>query len=111
KAPKTYSDFYMSTPNKDGSFNMASRTETFRPSVSIYHFKPLSETEAEFQLESDEQGLRDALNFSKSYIEPVCEKTNDVTPDTKRVSTLERGFARLVNDQWVVSKKAVIRYE
>jgi len=108
---ETMTDFYMSTPNKDGSFNMASYTETFRPSVSIYRFSPLTKTQAEFQFESDEQGMRDALNFSKSYIEPVCEEENDVTPESKRIITLKKGLADLHNGQWTVVRKALIRYE
>jgi len=104
-------DFYMSTPNKDGSFNMASYSETFRPSVSIYHFVPFNKTQAEFEFESDEQGMRDALNFSKSYIEPVCDEENDVTPDSKQIKTIDKGLVEYVNGQWVVVKKAIIRYE
>ncbi|WP_118195598.1 hypothetical protein [Albibacterium indicum] len=103
-------DFYMSTPNKDGSFNSASYSERFLPSVSIYHFIPLNESEAEFEFESDEQGTRDALNFSQSYIEPVCDEENDVTPDSKKVVTLRKGLAEKTNGSWIVRQKAVVMY-
>lgn len=104
------SDFYMSTPNKDGSFNSASYSEQFLPSVSIYHFIPLNEKEAEFEFDSDEQGTRDALNFSKSYIEPVCDEENDVTPDSKKVVTLRKGLAEKDRGGWTVKQKAVVMY-
>ncbi|MFB5944303.1 hypothetical protein [Albibacterium profundi] len=104
-------DFYMSTPNKDGSFNSASYSEQFLPSVSIYHFTALNEKEAEFEFESDEQGTRDALNFSKSYIEPVCDEENDVTPDSKTVVTLRKGLVEKNNGSWIVKQKAVVMYK
>lgn len=103
-------DFYMSTPNKDGSFNSASYSEQFLPSVSIYHFTPVNDKEAEFEFESDEQGTRDALNFSKSYIEPVCDEENDVTPDSKKVVTLRKGLVEKSNGNWIVKQKAVVMY-
>lgn len=103
-------DFYMSTPNKDGSFNSASYSEQFLPSVSIYHFTPINDKEAEFEFESDEQGTRDALNFSKSYIEPVCDEENDVTPDSKKVVTLRKGLVEKSNGNWIVKQKAVVMY-
>lgn len=103
-------DFYMSTPNKDGSFNSASYSEQFLPSVSIYHFTPINDREAEFAFESDEQGTRDALNFSKSYIEPVCDEENDVTPDSKKVVTLRKGLVEKNNGSWIVKQKAVVMY-
>lgn len=103
-------DFYMATPNKDGSFNSASYSEQFLPSVSIYHFTPINDWEAEFAFESDEQGTRDALNFSKSYIEPVCDEENDVTPDSKKVVTLRKGLVEKNNGSWIVKQKAVVMY-
>ena len=60
--PAVKADFYMSTPNRDGSFSMASYSEVFMPSVSIYKFMPIGKDQAEFKIESDEQNL-DGLNF------------------------------------------------
>lgn len=109
--PAVKADFYMSTPNRDGSFSMASYSEVFMPSVSIYKFMPIGKDQAEFKIESDEQGMRDALNFSTSYIEPVCDEENDLTPDTKRVLTVANGLAESINGQWTVLRKALVRYE
>jgi uncharacterized coiled-coil protein SlyX len=109
--PEPKADFYMSTPNKDGSFSMASYSEVFMPSVSIYKFMPIGDEQAEFRIESDEQGMRDALNFSASYIQPVCEEENDLTPETKRIVTVRNGLANLNKGQWTVLRKALVRYE
>ena len=109
--PARKADFYMATPNKDGSFSMASYSEVFMPSVSIYKFMPIGDDQAEFKFESDPEGMRDALNFSTSYIEPVCDEENDLTPETKRVLTVTNGLAELINGQWTVLRKAAIRYE
>jgi hypothetical protein len=106
--------FYMATPNKeDGSFNISSQTETFKPTQSLYKFTVdnSNSSKAKFEFFSDEAGIRDSVDSPQTYIDPVCEPQNARNPNAKKIVTTSPGIAEKRNDKWVKITNAKIKYE
>jgi hypothetical protein len=106
--------FYMATPNKeDGSFDISSQTETFKPTQSLYKFTVdnSNSSKAKFEFFSDEAGIRDSIDSPQTYIDPVCEPQNARNPNAKKIITTSPGTAEKRNDKWVKITKAKIKYE
>ena len=109
-------EYYLSTPNSDGTFNTSSMSQLFRPSASVYKFRVTESngTEwAEFTVANDYDAVKDALSSPGSYLDPVCESENTFFPDAKKIKNVKPGRAMKQGDKWVVKPehKARIRYE
>ena len=109
-------EYYLSTPNQDGTFNASSMSEQFRPSASIYKFVVTQKNGnhwAEFTVSDDSEAVKDALSSPNSYLDPVCESVNAFFPGAKRIVNVRPGQALRQGDKWVVKpdQKARIRYE
>ncbi len=104
-------EFYMSTPNPDGSFEASQISDVFRPTVSLYKFTsdPKNPSTASFEFFSDESGIKDALNNPKTYIKPVCYEENDAFPGAKKIIQLKKGTAKKMGDKWVVDRDNRLR--
>ncbi|TDE04281.1 hypothetical protein [Flavobacterium sandaracinum] len=118
EVPKAYIPqsivFYMATPNKeDGSFDISSQTETFKPTQSLYKFTVdnSNSSKAKFEFFSDEAGIRDSIDSPQTYIDPVCEPQNARNPNAKKIITTSPGTAEKRNDKWVIITNAKIKYE
>jgi len=106
-------EFFMSTPNDDGSFNQSNSSQFFRPTASFYRFiiNNSNNTKANFFFVDDEWAVATASDFPQTYIDPVCEAVNAVNNHSKRIVTLHQGIVEKSGDKWVLIKKASIRYE
>ncbi|MGB3852199.1 MAG: hypothetical protein WA958_19705 [Tunicatimonas sp.] len=114
-APKA-KEYYLSTPNQDGTFNASSMSEQFRPSASVYKFMVTQKDGAhwaEFSVADDSEAMKDALSSPNSYLAPVCESENAYSPGAKRIVNVRPGRAVRQGDKWIVKseQKARIRYE
>ena len=109
-------EYYLSTPNSDGTFNASSMSNQFRPSASVYKFL-VTETNgthwAEFTVANDYDAVKDALSSPGSYLDPVCESVNSYFPGAKRIVNVQPGKAVKQGNKWLVKPehKAHIRYE
>lgn len=109
-------EFYLSTPNSDGTFNVSSMTSAYKPTASIYKFvitRDGGESIAAFTVAEQYESVKDALSSPGSYLDPVCESVNAFSPSAKRIVNLRPGRALKQGDKWVVKPedKAIIRYE
>lgn len=109
-------EYYLSTPNQDGTFNASSMSEQFRPSASVYRFVVTQKSGthwAEFTVANDAEAVKDALSSPNSYLDPVCESVNAYFSGAKRIENVQPGQALRQGDKWVVKpeQKARIRYE
>ncbi|WP_183567696.1 hypothetical protein [Mucilaginibacter sp. SP1R1] len=113
EAPPVEEMFYLSTPNSEGSFNVNSAQPNFRPGASIYLFKKTSPDKAIFKIDERETSIKLALQYSDKNIDPVCESANAYYMNAKKVRTPpgNEGVAELLDDKWIVTKKAKIYYE
>lgn len=114
--PPRTDEFYLSTPNSDGTFNTSSMSSAYKPTASIYKFVVSGEdgaSMASFTVAEQYESVKDALSSPGSYLDPVCESVNAFSPSAKRIVNLRPGRAFKEGDKWIVSPedKALIRYE
>ena len=108
---KTIQNFYLSTPNSDGSFNNSSANSSYKEGASIYKFQNTKENQAKFKIDEHEASVRLALAYPDKNIDPVCDALNAFDPKARKIYTVENGIAELIGDKWKVITKARIRYE
>ncbi len=108
---KAIQNFYLSTPNSDGSFNNSSTSPSYKEGASIYKFQNTKENQAKFKIDEHEASVRLALAYPDKNIDPVCDASNAFDPKARKIYTVEPGIAELVGDKWKVTQKARIRYE
>lgn len=113
KVPEKLSNelFYMAAPNEDGSFDVSGKTSK---DSALYEFivDPSNPSKAKFTFAAkDSNVIRSIVDYSQSYINPVCEPQNALNQNAKQITTLQSGIAEKRNDRWVVIKKAQIKYE
>ena len=108
-----HSEFYLSTPNKDGSFNESGKSNSFKPYASMYKFTVTGQEgkSAEFEFCSDPSTLPDALNYPDTYLLPVCENNNPTNPHARNIKTQKRGVAEFDGGKWVLKTPARIWFE
>ena len=99
--------FYLSSPNKDGSFNAESIQLNYG-SGSVYKFSRISIEKANFEIEP--RAVKLALRYPNINLDPVCEPLNAYNPNAESILTETPGVARLNGDKWILEKKAKIRY-
>lgn len=105
--------FYMSTPNADGSFEPSSLKKAFTPTITLYKFRVslTDPSHAEFEFQSDEYGLKDAIRYPQTYLDPVCNSVNTPGQHTRHIITIHKGMVRKDNERWYLIQKAHIKYE
>lgn len=105
-------EFYLSTPNKDGSFNDNGKSKVFKPTASLYHFTVMNRLKntAEFEFVNDEGAVVRALNYPDTCLLPVCKEVNALNPNARGIQTVKKGVVQLMNDKWVLKEKAEIKY-
>lgn len=109
---KIVHNFYLSTPNSDGSFNNSSANPTYKEGASIYKFQNFKDNRAKFEIDQHDASIKLALAYPDKNIDPVCDAQNAFDPRARRIYTAEPGIAELSSDnKWKVITKAKIRYE
>jgi hypothetical protein len=106
-------NFFLSTPNSDGSFNESSASPAYKEGATIYRFTKIGHNKAKFQIDEKDASAKLALQFPDKNIDPVCEAVNAFNPKATQIKTVEPGEAELQNGKWIVekNKKAKIKYE
>lgn len=111
KQESTSENFYMSVPNEDGTFDVNGRTSK---EAALYEFIVDSQNQslAKFTFTAmDTKIIQSVVDYSQSYINPVCDPQNALNQNAKRIITLRPGTAEKRNDKWIVLTKAQIKYE
>ncbi len=109
---KAVHNFYLSTPNSDGSFNNSSANSSYKEGASIYKFQNFKDNRAKFKIDEHDASVKLALAYPDKNIDPVCDAQNAFDPRARRIFTVEPGIAELSGDnKWKVITKAKIRYE
>lgn len=106
-------EFYMSTPNSDGSFNQSSYSPTFKPTASFYRcvVQSANSQRASFFFVDDEKAVINAINYPDTYIDPVCTAENAINYSARKIKTSVPGIMEKSGDKWVLIRKAIISYE
>jgi len=103
--------FYMAVPNEDGSFDNDGKTSK---EAALYEFIIDSQNPsvAKFSFTAkDIKIIQSVVDYSQSYINPVCEPQNALNQNAKQIVTIRPGIAEKRNDKWIITNKAQIKYE
>lgn len=104
--------FYMATPSFENEFHIRSKSESFKPTQTLYKFYLDNSAEAAlFEFHSDENGIYESIVAPQTYLEPVCDPQNAHNPKARNIITIEKGSAIKQGDKWIVKQKAKIKYE
>lgn len=106
-------EFYLSTPNKDGSFRDL-RSAHFDPSQSLYHVRITGPYSAEFEFVNDPALVSEALRYPETFLDPVCEYGGGIQFGARSIETVAKGKLTkpdLESDRWELQYKAIIRFE
>jgi hypothetical protein len=112
KQPSQKNDaFFLSTPNKEGSFNDSSAKASYTEGATIYKFTRKGNNKATFEIDGRDASVQLALQYPDKSIDPVCEAINAFNPKATRIITVTAGEALLQGTKWTINTKAKIRYE
>lgn len=106
--PNVSEVFYLSAPSPDGIFSNSSRTNEYKPNASVYKFELTGSDSAEFEVE--EKASSFALMNPEVSLAPACENFF-IPKDVTKIKTAKRGKALLVNGDWKVIQKALVKFE
>ncbi|MFT4032571.1 MAG: hypothetical protein QM669_09130, partial [Siphonobacter sp.] len=110
--PPVQEEFYLATPNKDGSFRDI-RTVEFDPSQSLYRVKLIGPMSAEFEFVDDPNLVSEALRYPETFLDPVCEYAGSLQFGSRSITTIKKGRLNKspIADRWELMTKAIIRFE
>ncbi|WP_298423533.1 hypothetical protein [uncultured Kordia sp.] len=103
---------YAPSPNKDGSFDASVVVETENPSKSFYKLYLFENSKtAKFEFLNTERAVRVAASSYEMIIKPLCKVKGSINSNAKKIYTSEKGILIKRGDNWVLDKKAEIKYE
>ena len=103
--------FYVSIPNKDGSFNESAFTKNINPTDSFYKLILKEPNRASFEFLNEDRAAKSAISSPELILFPVCKIKNAPDTNTKRLRTITPGIIVKRNDKWELDKPAEIEYE
>lgn len=107
KITKLFSD----PPSNEREFDSKYVIEKLEQGSSMYEFLSISgSNKYKFRLIRDENNFKKALSTPDYCINYVCERHGDYG-QTKKIICVQDGEVELQGDKWIVTEKAIIRYE
>jgi hypothetical protein len=106
----TAKTFFLSAPQKDGTFNISSESSTFRDDASMYRFDEYEQNNATFIVADKREAIQRLIASAETCILPVCVEKNAYDQNATSIVTDKPGIAVRENDKWRVTTKAEIRY-
>jgi hypothetical protein len=113
EAQTTGTVFYLGTPPADKILKKQLFTRTFIPGVTLFRFVTgdNDERSAEFRFAGDERSTRDALSSPYKFIEPICNIENPEAMGARKITTAAAGSVERSGEDWIIKRKATVRYE
>lgn len=105
--PKRSTEFYLSMPSTDGSWNDVSTVN--KPGQCLYVLNSPDGINGTFRVINEPVAVQSILMAVGKYLSPVCRVTNTAT-QVSGIVTDEPGVAVFENGIWRMTKKAVVHY-
>lgn len=105
--PKRPTEFYLSMPSTDGSWNDVSTVN--KPGQCLYVLNSPDGINGTFRVINEPVAVQSILMAVGKYLSPVCRVTNTAT-QVSGIVTDEPGVAVFENGIWRMTKKAVVHY-
>lgn len=97
---------YMRIPTRDGLFNDARRSDTFKSGESVYKFVINAPNIANYSMVEDDETMLRAIQAYNIYIEPACEAVNTPDVHATQIRNLQSGKAVKEGEVWRIIDKA-----
>ena len=97
---------YMRIPTRDGLFNDARRSDTFKSGESVYKFVINAPNIADYGMVEDDETMLRAIQAYNIYIEPACEAINTPNVHATQIRNLQSGKAVKEGEVWRIIDKA-----
>jgi hypothetical protein len=113
EAQSAGSVFFLGTPPAEKILKKQLFTRSFIPGVTLFRFviSDNDERSAEFRFAGDERSTRDALSSPYKFIEPICNIENPDAAGTRKIATTSAGIVEKSGEDWIIKRKATVRYE
>ena len=108
KPPPAFAPYimYMRIPTRDGLFNNARRSDTFKSGESVYKFVINAPNTADYGMVEDDETMLRAIQAYNIYIEPACEAINTPDVHATQIRNLQSGKAVKEGEVWRIIDKA-----
>ena len=101
--------FYMTFP-VGNYFPITAKSESRDNTIYKFRVRP-NKTEADFEVHTGGASMQELIGLVQTYIKPACDEENMPSPQVRNIITSQPGLAVLEGDKWIITKKALIRYE
>lgn len=109
--PQSEEIIYFQVPHaKNKAFDVKNGNTSFQPGRSFYQLT-ISGNTATVEFCDNRESMQTALNNITSYVEIICDSSNEPKSGYSKIVTLEKGEAELRDDKWFVTKNVKIKYE
>jgi hypothetical protein len=104
-------DFYLSTPNKDGSFYESSARKNYTEGASVYSFKNIGNNRFEVYINQDERSYKLLLSYPDVAIDPVFDGISGYNRNAKTLQTIIPAIVELNGGKFVLISKGEMDYD
>jgi hypothetical protein len=103
---------YLSSANKDGSFNKSSERTSFVEGASILAFEPIANNRFAVYIDTkNPSAVKMALQYPDKRIEPTFEAISAFNPKAKTIQTIKPAIVELQGDKYVLIERGEIDYD
>ena len=109
--PTHHIEYYLSVPNKDGSFNLSSARKNIVDGASIWQFEILGNDLFAISLPKSESTRKMAVSYVDKTVDPIFE-TKGFAMDKKIVDikVIRPAIVQLVGDKFILKEKGDLEY-
>lgn len=104
-------EFYLSTPNSDGSFNKSSARTEYIEGASLYAFQRLRGNKYEVYINPNSQSYKLMMSYPDKNIDPVFETVSAFNPNAKDLQTIEPAIVELENGKFKLISKGQMDFD
>jgi len=104
-------DFFSSAPEPNGDFKIDNITETERKGASIFVFKLIGNSKAEYRVLNTEDAAMLAMNSYNQVISIACIEEAPFDSNARRIITVTPGLVELSGTVWKQIEKVKINYQ
>lgn len=101
--------FYMKYPTEN-SFSANFQSNSIANTIYKFHLNS-NKIEATYEIHTEAVPIQEIISMVEKAIKSGCDEDNIPDSYTKTITTLKLGTVKLENHKWIITNKALIRYE
>jgi hypothetical protein len=104
-------EFYLSTPNSDGSFNKSSARTEYIEGASLYAFQRLHDNKYEVYINPNPKSYKLMMSYPDKNIDPVFGTISAFNPNANDLQTIEPAIVELENEKFKLISKGQMDFD